>query len=271
MLLTLLPVSMLFMVGCSTSNNSELGSTVKSSRLSGTIIVSAAASLTEVFTQLGKDFQAAHPDTTVTFNFDSSSALAAQIVDGAPADLYASADEANMSKLTDNHLVLDKPRAFARNTLVIITKPGNPRKIKGPADLRDIGVVSLCGEGVPCGIFAGQVLDRAGVTIPESSISRGQNAKATLTAVAEGDAIAGIVYATDADAAGDAIDAITIPNADNVIATYPIVVLSGTDDGETDETDETASDKAKVAQAFMAYVLSDVGQTTLKEFGFLPP
>ena len=195
----------------------------------------------------------------MTFNFDSSSALATQILEGAPADVFASADEANMAKLTDEGLIAGEPEVFARNELVIVTKPGNPEGIETLADLADAGVISLCGEEVPCGKYAEQALDdgRAS-TIPESSVTRGQNVGATLTAVTEGDAVAGIVYVTDAEAAGDAVEAVAIPADANVIATYPIGVLE-------------ASGNAELAEAFVAYVLGDEGQAVLKEYGFLPP
>ncbi len=229
-----------------------------STGLEGGIAVSAAASLTEAFTQIGDDFAAANPGVEVTFNFDSSSALVAQILEGAPADVVASADEVTMAELTDAGLVAGEPEAFARNELVIVTGPGNPEGITGLADLTDAGIISLCGEDVPCGRAATQALDAAGVTIAESSITRGQNVKATLTAVTEGDAVAGIVYVTDATAAGDRVEAVTIPAADNAVVTYPIGVLA-------------SSGEPGVAAAFLAHVLGDDGQAVLEEHGFLPP
>ncbi len=226
--------------------------------LQGKITVSAAASLTEAFTELGNAFEQRCDNTKISFTFDSSGTLSQQILDGAPADVFASADEKNMEKLTDADLVKGEPTVFANNQLIIVTKPGNPEGIESLADLADAGIISLCGEDVPCGKFAAQALDEASVTIPESSVTRGQNAKATLTAVSEGDAVAGIVYVTDALAAGDAVDPVKIPAADNAIATYPIAVL--TDAQEMD-----------VAGAFVAYVSSDDGQAVLEERGFLPP
>ncbi len=234
------------------------GSATTEAPLEGEITVSAAASLTESFTDMGKAFEAEHPGTTVTFTFDSSGTLSQQILDGAPVDVFASADEKNMEKLTDADLVKGDPTVFARNQLVIVTKPGNPEGIGSLADLPDAGVISLCGEDVPCGKFAGEALANADVTIPEGSVTRGQNAKATLAAVSEGDAVAGIVYVTDALAAGDAVDAVEIPADDNVVATYPVAVLTDTRD-------------AALASAFVDYVASDDGQAILEERGFLPP
>ena len=201
---------------------------------------------------------AANPAVEVTFTFDSSSMLATQILDGAPADVVMFASSADMTRLTDAGLIAGKPVVFARNELIIITKPGNPERIRSLADLADAGVVSLCGEDVPCGRYAKEALEAAGVVIPESSVTRGQNAGATLTAVAEGDAAAGIVYVTDALGAGDTVETVDLPDGENVVADYPIGVLE-------------ASAGTAVAEAFVAYVLSDEGQATLAAFGFLPP
>lgn len=226
--------------------------------LRGDITVSAAASLTEAFTELGKDFEEQCEGTQVSFTFDSSGTLSQQILDGAPADVFASADEENMAKLTDEELVEGEPVVFAENRLTIVTKPGNPEGIGSLADLAEAGVVSLCGEDVPCGRFAARALTAAGVTIPETSVTRGQNAKASLTAVSEGDAVAGIVYVTDALAAGDAVTPVEIPEDQSPMASYPVAVLTGAQD-------------AAVARAFVAYVSSDAGQAVLAERGFLPP
>ncbi len=226
--------------------------------LDGEITVSAAASLTEAYTQIGEAFETVNPDATVTFNFDSSGTLAQQILDGAPVDVFASADEANMAKLTEADLIAGEPTVFARNQLAIVTKPGNPAGIATLADLADAGVIALCEPSAPCGRFAAQVLADAGVTIPDTSVTLGQNVKATLTAVSEGDAVAGIVYVTDAAATGDAVTTVELPEAQNVIATYPVGVLAG-------------SGHADVARAFADFVSSDEAQRVLKELGFLPP
>lgn len=226
--------------------------------LDGTLTVSAATSLTGVLTEIGDRFEAAHPGVEVTFNFDASSALAAQIVEGAPVDVFASADEANMAKLTDPSLVADEPQIFARNELVIVTKPGNPEGIDTLADLADAGVISLCGAEVPCGKYAAAALSKAGVTVPETGVTRGQNAGATLQAVAEGDAVAGIVYVTDVEGAGDTVDSVPIPADLNVGATYPVAPLA-------------ATGNPAAAAAFVEFLLGDDGQAVLKEYGFLPP
>jgi molybdate transport system substrate-binding protein len=248
------------LLGCGSSGGStaKATTTTVAPRVTGTITVSAAASLTETFTKLGTDFGKANPGATASFNFGSSGTLATQIQQGAPADLFASADPTNMDLLAKAGLVDDRAEVFAKNKLVIVTKPGNPKHVKTLADLATVGVVSLCGETVPCGKYAAQVLTGAGVTIPTAEVTRGQDVKATLAAVTTGDADAAIVYVTDAKAAGSAVTAVTIPDAQNAIAVYPIGVLKRTGN-------------VTAARAFMAYVLSTRGQATLKSSGFLPP
>lgn len=224
----------------------------------GSITVSAAASLTEAFGDIGQDFEAANPGTSVTFNFDSSGTLAEQIRKGAPADLFASANEEKMTDLEGEDKVDGPSVVLARNQLAIVTKPGNPEGIGTLADLASAGTISLCGEDAPCGSFANEVLDRAGVQIPTGSVTRGQNVKSTLTALTEGDAVAAIVYVTDATTAGDQVATVEIPDGDNAIAAYPIAVLADAPNQD-------------LARAFMDYVASKEGQDVLSAYGFLPP
>jgi molybdate transport system substrate-binding protein len=224
----------------------------------GEIIVSAAASLTESFDVIGADFEAANPGVDVTFTYGPSSGLATQIVEGAPADVAAFANEATMQTLVDAAAVDGDPRVFATNVLVVVTKPGNPEGVRGVEDLTDVGVVALCGADVPCGTFSQEVLDKAGVTIPETSVTRGEDVRATLAAVSEGDAVAAIVYETDAAVVGDAVETVAIPDDLNVVATYPIAALS--DSGSPD-----------AAAAFVEYVLSPGAQEVLADAGFGPP
>ena len=243
---------------CGGDDPRATGTEGSGSELSGSVTVAAAASLEPAFTALADDFTELHPDVEVTFAFDSSSTLATQILEGAPADVYASADEENMASLTGEGLVAGAPQVFARNELVIVTRPGNPLGIASLADLADAGVITLCGAEVPCGRYAAQALTKAGVVVDESNVTRGDNVGATLTAVTEGDAVAAIVYVTDARAAGAAVDAVEIPAEENVLAAYPIGVLA-------DAGAPAASD------AFVAFVLGDDGQAVLRAFGFLPP
>jgi len=222
----------------------------------GTITVSAAASLTTPFGTIAEAFMAANPGAEVELNIDSSGTLSKQILDGAPADVFASADQATMTTLTDAGLIAGAPEVFARNQLAIVVKKGNPKGIRTLADLPTAGTISLCGTEVPCGRYAQEILTKAGVTIPPDVVTRGQNVKATLAAVAEGDADAGIVYVTDIT--GDGVEAVVIPSDANAIATYPIGVVA-------------ASTNQATAEAFMAYVLSGAGQAVLEAAGFLPP
>ncbi|MGC1511885.1 MAG: molybdate ABC transporter substrate-binding protein [Acidimicrobiales bacterium] len=267
LMLVLSALSGLFLTSCGDddSTESESGSSTDGTAaaapllgLEGSITVSGAQSLADALGRIGEDFMAANPAVEVSFTFDSSATLATQILEGAPADVIMFASSAEMIRLTDAGLIAGKPVVFARNKLIIITKPGNPERIGSLADLADAGVISLCGEGVPCGRYAKAALTTAGVVLPESNVTRGRNAGATLIAVAEGDAAAGIVYVTDALGAGDTVDSVELPDGENVVADYPIGVLE-------------ASTSSAIADAFRSYVLSDEGQTTLADFGFLGP
>ena len=225
---------------------------------SGTITVSAAASLTEAFTTIGKLFQKKYKGTTVTFNFGSSGALELQIAQGAPADVFASADTDNMTKLQTAGKATPPAPIFARNRLVIVTKKGNPDKIKTIQDLANVQTLSLCALTVPCGKYAAQMFQTQGVTIPESKVTRGQDVKTTLAAVSPGDADAAVVYVSDDKTAGNTVTSVKIPDNVNVIALYPISELNG-------------SSNLTTAKAFVNYVLSKPAQVVLLKDGFMPP
>ena len=229
----------------------------KATKLSGSITVSAAASLTEVFTQMGKDFEARSKGTTITFNFGASSTLAAQIQGGAPADVFASADGATMQKVVTSGQVTALPADFTANLLTIVVKRGNPNHVASLADLPKLTTISLCAAAVPCGKYATQMLTQDGITVPTSKVTLGQDVKATLTAVSSGDADAGIVYVTDAKSAAGTVTQVRIPASLNVLAVYPIAPIA-------------ASQNSKLANAWVQYVLSAAGQKTLLKFGFLP-
>lgn len=226
--------------------------------LSGSITVSAASSLSAAFEKLSGEFTRRHPGTSVELNTGSSTALVTQIEQGAPADVFASADIANMTVLVDAKRTAGAPKVFARNRLAIVTKPGNPRHITTIADLVNGPVVALCAATVPCGKYAGQIVSAVGLEIPESSVTREPDARATVGAVANGDADAAIVYVTDARSAGTAVQMVAIPDAQNVIATYPAATLTG-------------SNAPKVGRSFVAFLTSAPAQAVLARFGFLPP
>jgi molybdate transport system substrate-binding protein len=220
------------------------------------VTVFAAASLTAAFTELGAAFTAATPGAEVTFSFAGSSELVAQLREGAPADVFASADLANMSVLTDADLVDGEPEVFATNVAEIIVEAGNPRGVTGVVDLaNDDLVVVQCAPEVPCGAYADQVFANAGVTVMPSSLE--QNVKAVATKVLLGEADAGLVYRTDVLAAGDDADGVTIPDAVNVVAAYPIALVA-------DASDPLGG------RAFIDFVSSAAGQQILAEHGFGP-
>src|SRR5262249_10866971 len=206
------------------------------------VTVFAAASVNDAFRTIGTDFEQAHPGTTVEFNFAGSSTLARQIVEGAPADVFASADDENMKKVVDAGDVAGAPQPFARNRLAIVVPRGNPKHVAGLADLGRSGMtVALAAPGVPVGGYAGQAFAKAGIPRPQASNE--VDVKAVLTRVAMGEADAGVVYTTDVVAGGDRVEAVSIPEQHNVIASYPIAALKG-------------APNAAGARAFVAYVLS---------------
>jgi molybdate transport system substrate-binding protein len=223
---------------------------------SGEITVFAAASLTESFDAMAKQFQKKYPDVSVRFNYDASSNLATQINQGAPADVFASADADNLEKAIDAGTVTPPPVVFAKNRLEIAVEKGNPKKIKGLGDLQESGlVVVLCADQVPCGKYAAESLAKAGVSI--SPASKEENAKATLSKVSIGEADASIVYVTDVKASKGTTSGVKIADKVNVIATYPMGVVKD-------------SQNATAAKAWVQLVTSKAGQKTLTRFGFLP-
>lgn len=228
------------------------------SELSGTFRVSAAASLTDAYEELGTAFTAEHPDVEIEFNFGASSDLVTQITEGAPADVFASADVNNMTKLVDADALGGEPEPFATNSLTIAVEEGNPENITGLEDLAersDLIVVS-CDPEVPIGAYTQEVFANAGVEVEIDSFE--ENVRAVSSKVELGEADAGVVYATDVTAAGDSLDAVEIPAEFNVVAVYPIAVTA-----EAENPD--------AAVAFVEFVLDDDGQAILAEFGFGSP
>ena len=226
--------------------------------LQGDLTISAAASLTDSFTALVRQFRKENKAVKVRLNFGSSSTLVSQIQSGAPSDLMASADLTNIEKLVASGNVVVTPKVFARNTMTIAVKPGNPKSVRSVADFASLPYVALCGKTVPCGVYATSVLARAGVSLVESRVTRGIDAKATLSAVANGDADAAIVYATDVLAAKKSVNGIEIPATQNVKAMYGIAPIRG-------------SKNVAAARSFIDFVLSEQGWEILKSFGFQRP
>jgi molybdate transport system substrate-binding protein len=225
--------------------------------VTGDIVVFAASSLTEAFTEIGDAFMAQHPDANVTFNFAGSGDLVTQITEGAPADLFVSADDSNMTKLTDAGENGTEPVVIARNTFQIIVEKGNPKGVTGVADLASSDlIVVLCADTVPCGKGALKILENAGVTVTPASLE--DKVKGVVTKVSAGEADAGIVFVTDVSAAGDTAEGVEIPADINVISNYPMVVTK-------------EAPNAVAAQAFLDFVASEAGQAILAQYGFLAP
>jgi molybdate transport system substrate-binding protein len=234
------------------------------------LTVFAAASLTEAFTELGKNFQAEHADVTLTFNFAGSDQLAEQINQGAPADVFASANTQQMeTAVGGSRIDAAAPRTFVRNRLVLVLPAGNPGGVATPRDLSRPGLrLVLAAEAVPVGQYSLDFLDKAAqdaeygpaykAGVLKNVVSYEENVKAVLTKVVLGEADAGIVYTSDVTgAAADQVDRLDIPDALNTVATYPIAALND-------------SPNAEAAQAFVDFVLSPVGQGVLAKYGFVP-
>ena len=236
---------LLLATGCADSAGSERT----------TVVVSAASSLTDVFEAIEQPFEAAHPNVDVVFNFGGSPTLAAQVAEGAPADVLALANDAVMQLVVAGGLTAGPPAVFARNIPVIAVPVGNPAGVAGLADFgREDLVLGLCAEDIPCGALARKVLAEANVS---PSIDTAEpNVRALLGRITAGELDAGIVYATDLDAAPDRLEG--IPIATTSTTSYPIVTL-------------TTSEHPDGAEAFVDFVLSDAGQRILAEFGFLSP
>jgi molybdate transport system substrate-binding protein len=249
-----LVVAAAFLAACG-SGGGAAATSPSPTPMSGNISVFAAASLTASFNALGISFQTANPGVTVKFNYAGSPTLVTQIEQGAPADVFASADMTNMDKLTADGFTVGSSSIFAHNQLEIVVAPGNPKGITGLADLAKPGMIYITeAPTVPAGKYSLQVLASAGVKVTPKSLET--SVTAVISKIELGEADAGIVYTTDVSAAGSKVSGVQIPPANNVIATYPIAVVKGT-------TNSVA------ANAFITYVLSAKGQSTFQSFGFL--
>jgi len=222
-----------------------------------TATVFAAASLTAAFEDLAKAFEASSSGHQVELHFAGTPQLVVQLQEGAPVDVFASADEPNMQKVVATGKTAAEPRIFARNRLTIVTAPGNPKRIKGLADLGRAGLRAvLCGPEVPAGHYARDALGLAGVTV--TSVSDEPNVKAVVSKVQLGEVDAGIVYVTDAKAAGAAVGAVAIPDEHNVVAEYPVAAM-------------TAGHGRAAGEAFVTFLFSAKGQRILESYGFQRP
>jgi molybdate transport system substrate-binding protein len=222
----------------------------------GTVTVAAAASLTEAFTQIGKDFEAANAGTTVTFSFGSSATLATQITQGAPADVFAAASPATMKIVTEAGAA-GRPENFVSNTLEIVVPEGNPHYITGLKDFADKSRrIAICDPSVPCGAAAVAVFAAAKITAAPDTLE--QDVKATLQKVSRDEVDAALVYRTDVISRPREVDGIEFPEARLAVNRYPIAALK-------------ASRDPTLAKTFVDYVLSPAGQAVLSRAGFAKP
>jgi molybdate transport system substrate-binding protein len=222
-----------------------------------TLEVLAAASLTETFTALAERFEDDHPDVTVRLVFDSSATLAEQVKQGAPADVLATADERTMQVVVDAGSTEGEPALFASNRLVLVTPAGDAAGVTSVTDLDDPQVTYVvCVPAAPCGTVARTVLDAAGVSAPAASEE--VDVKAVLAKVTLDEADAGLVYATDAMAAGDAVATVEIPAAEDAVTRYPVAALTEADDPD-------------LADGWVDLVMSEEGRQVLREAGFGAP
>lgn len=222
-----------------------------------TLTVYAAASLTSTFEQIAADFEAAHDGVSVELSFAGSSDLVAQLQQGAPADVFASADTKNMDKLAADDLLAGTSTDFAANTLMIAVPLGNPAGVASLADLAadDLNLV-VCAPEVPCGAATERVERAGGVSF--SPVSEEQSVTDVLNKVITGEADAGLVYVTDVRAAGDQVEGIEFPESGDAVNVYPVSALEG-------------SAHPELAQEFVEAVLSPDGQKVLSDAGFAAP
>ena len=263
-----LPVLLCLLLAACGSSTSGGGITATPAPKAVTLNVFAAASLTESFTEIGKNFQAAHSGVTVKYNFGGSQLLEQQMANGAPSDVFASADTANMTKAANAGLV-SNPQIFVKNKLVVIVPANNP-KVASLKDLATKGVkIDIEAPTVPAGKYSLQVLSKMALSpdygksyesaVKANFVSQEDNVKAVVTKVQLGEADAGFVYLTDVTASvAPKVKEITIPDNFNVVAQYPIAVTKNSKD-------------ATDAQAFVQYVLSSDGQAVLQKYKFISP
>jgi molybdate transport system substrate-binding protein len=242
--------------GCGSSEQAPASSSTTASA-GGKIIVFAAASLKKTFTDIGEQFKTENPGASVEFSFAGSSDLVTQLTQGAPADVFASADTKNMDKAAQAGLLAGDPVNFASNTLTIAVAPGNPKKIASFKDLTQQGLnVVVCAPQVPCGSATQKVEQATGVKL--NPVSEESSVSDVLNKVTTGQADAGIVYVTDAIGAGDKVAAVAFPEAAGAVNTYPIAVLKG-------------SKNPELARKFVDLVTGESGQKVLNAAGFAKP
>jgi molybdate transport system substrate-binding protein len=253
-------LSALLLVGltaCGSGSGNNNPSSSGAAPAGGSLTVYAAASLKKTFTHIGEQFKTDNPGWNVDFTFAGSSDLVTQLTQGAKADVFASADTKNMAKASTAGLLSGDPVNFASNTLVIVTAPGNPKKVASFVDLArpDLSVV-VCAPQVPCGSATEKVEQATKVTL--NPVSEESSVTDVLTKVTSGQADAGVVYVTDALGVGDKVTEVDFAESSAAVNTYPIAVL------------KSAAD-ATAAKKFVDLVTSEAGQKILSQAGFAKP
>jgi molybdate transport system substrate-binding protein len=244
-------------VACSSKSPSSSPQPSPPAQAAGKVVVFAAASVKLAFTQISQQFKAENQGSTVDFEFAGSSELATQLTQGASADVFASADTAQMDTVAKAGLLAGTPTNFASNTLVIVTAPGNPKKVGSFADLAKPGLgVVICQKPVPCGSAAQRVEDSTGVHL--NPVSEELSVIDVLNKVTAGQADAGLVYVTDARSAGNKVSTVNFPEAASAVNVYPIAVLKN-------------APQPALAQKFVAMVTGDAGRNILAQSGFAKP
>ena len=259
-------IAALLLAACGGSSNSNPTTTASANgKPAGAITVFAAASLTAAFETLGTDYMAAHPGTTVGFNFAGSNTLAQQITQGAPVDVFASADEENMKAAADE---MNASQTFVKNELIVILPAKNPGNIKTLHDLGNQGVtIAVADPSVPVGNYTLEVLDKMGksseygpdyeMAVKANFVTHETSVSGVVTKVMLGEVDAGYVYVSDSVAEGNQVKSIEIPKQYNIVAEYPIATAKHSPNPAT-------------SKSFVQYVLSPKGQETLEKYGFLP-
>ncbi len=262
--LVVLPITALALTGCAGSSGDSADGSMSAptgssaaGELTGTLTVFAAASLTDVFGELGEQLESDNPDLDVVFNFAGSSALAIQITQGAPADVFASADQRQMTVLADAGVQDGAPEVFTENVLEIAVPPDNPGEVTGLVDFANADLtLAICAAEVPCGTAANAVFEAAGVTAVPDTLE--EDVRAALSKVEIGEVDAALVYASDVASAGKAVTGIRFPEAEDASNDYPICLL-------------VEAPNPEAARAFIELVLSDEGQAALEAAGFRAP
>jgi molybdate transport system substrate-binding protein len=239
------------LAGCASSGSKSAGA----GAVGGTLVVFAAASLKPTFTELAKEFEAAHDGVKVVLSFGGSDSLAAQISQGAPVDVFASANTSTMNTIVKANDAA-APSDFAKNSLQIAVPSGNPKDVQSLADVTKSRVkLALCAATVPCGSAAAKAFAAAGLDAHPVTLE--QDVTSVLTKVELGEVDAGLVYRTDVKAAAGKVDGVDFAEASSAVNTYPIAQV-------------TTGKNSRASRAFVAFVLSAAGQRVLQAAGFEP-